>query len=114
MPAADQHFRFLLAAGLQDNISLRKVFFVNPGLAKEETKGQLEERLFGLFRRELFDQGIITLVPTDTREFLAGPRIMGEESYRLHIGRPLSPPGYTWGTAPWTFIPPFGAGWSIA
>ena len=55
IPATDQHFRFLLAAGLQENISLRQAFFVNPGLAKEETKRQLEERLFGLFRRELFN-----------------------------------------------------------
>lgn len=114
IPATDQHFRFLLAAGLQDNISLRKVFFVNPGLAKEEPKRQLEGRLFGLFRRELFDQDIITLVPTDIRDFLAGPRNMGEESYRVAIGRPLNPAGYTWGTAPWTFFPPFLQGWSIA
>ena len=114
IPPTDTHFKYLLAAGLQDNISLRKVFFVNPALAMEETKRQLEERLFGLFRRELFDQDIITLVPTDIREFLAGPRIMGEESDRVRIGRPLNPPGYTWGTAPWTVFPPFQSGWSIA
>ncbi len=35
---------------------------------------QLEQRLFDLFRRELFDQGIIKLVSTDIRPFLAGPR----------------------------------------
>jgi hypothetical protein len=33
MPPTDQHFKYLLAAGLQENISLRKVFFVNSGLA---------------------------------------------------------------------------------
>jgi hypothetical protein len=114
IPTADQHFKFLLAAGLQDNISLRKVLFVNPTLAEQEGKGQLEERLFGLFRRELFAQNLVELVATDIREFLAGPRMMGEDSYRVRIGRPLNPPGYTWGTAPWTFFPPFGSGWSTA
>ncbi|HVA76264.1 MAG TPA: SIR2 family protein [Candidatus Binataceae bacterium] len=114
VPPTDQHFKYLLSAGLQDNISLRKVFFVNRGLAQEETKRQLEERLFGLFRRELFDQDIISLIPTDIREYLAGPRIMGGESDRVLIGRPLNPPGYTWGTAPWTVFPPFQSGWSIA
>lgn len=114
IPQTDQHFKYLLAAGLQDNISLRKVFFVNRALAQEETKRHLEERLFGLFRRELFDQDTITLVPTDIREFLAGPRNMGEESYRVRIGRPLNPPGCTWGTAPWTFFSPFQQGWSVA
>ncbi len=114
VPPTDQHFKYLLAAGLQDNISLRKVFIVNPGLAAEETKKQLEQRLFGLFRRELFDQGIIELVPTDIREFLAGPRNMGEESYRVRIGRPLNRARYTWGTAPWTFFTPFMQGSSTA
>jgi hypothetical protein len=114
IPATDQHFRFLLAAGLQDNISLRKVFFVNTGLAEQKMREQLEQRLFGLFRRELFDQDIITFVPTDIREFLAGPRDIGEESYRVRIGRPLNPAGYNWGTAPWTFFPPYLQGWSIA
>ena len=102
----DQHFKFLLAAGLQDNISLRKVFFVNPALAKQETGKQLEERLFGLLRPEHFDQGIVAPVATDIREFLAGPKNMGGESHRAHIGRPLNQPGYTWDTAPWAFLHP--------
>ncbi|MGH7780837.1 MAG: SIR2 family protein [Candidatus Binataceae bacterium] len=107
VPSTDQHVKYLLAAGLQDNISLRKVFFVNPALAKEETKKQLDERLFGLFRRELFDQDIITPVPTDIRAFLAGQRKTGEESYLDRIGRPLKPPGYAGDTSPWTLMTPF-------
>src|SRR5579875_164886 len=114
IPATDQHFKYFLAAGLQDNISLRKVLFVNPALANDEAKQLLEDRLFALFRRELFDQGLIELVASDTRDFLAGPRTIGEESYRVRIGRPLNPPGYAWGTAPWTFFPPFLQGWSTA
>lgn len=113
IPQTDLHFKYLLAAGLQDNISLRKVFFVNRGLAEERARRQLEERLFGLFRRELFDQDVVTLVRTDLREFLAGPREMNEDSHRVRIGRPLNPPGCTWGTSPWTFFLPYGRGWSI-
>jgi hypothetical protein len=115
VPPTDQHFKFLLAAGLQDNISLslRKVFFVNPALAEPETEKQLKERLFGLLRPELFDQGIVETVPTDIREFLAGPRNMGGKSYRARIGRPLNPPGYGWDTAPWRLFPPFPGGWTI-
>jgi len=98
MPPTDQHFKYLVAAGLQENISLRKVFFVNSGLAGDnETRKVPEDRVFGLFRRELFEQGIIELVQTDIREFLAGPRNMGEGSYRVRIGRPLNPHRYSGG-----------------
>ncbi len=30
MPATDLHFKYLLAAGLKNNISLRKIFFIDP------------------------------------------------------------------------------------
>jgi hypothetical protein len=113
IPPTDQHFRYLLAAGLQDNISLRKVFFVNPALGKEQMKNQLENRLMGLFRSEHFERGIIEPVSTDIRDFLGGPRNFGEGSYRVGFGRPLNPAGFTMGTAPWTFYPPFLQGWSI-
>jgi len=42
VPATDQHFRYLLAAGLQDNISLRKVFFVNPALKDERARESID------------------------------------------------------------------------
>jgi hypothetical protein len=116
IPNTDLHFRYLLAAGLQDNISLRKIFFVNPGVKDEKTKAQLQERLLGLFRREHFDEGVIEVVPADTREFFAGPRALNEESFRVAIGRPLNPPGYTFGSGspPWTFVSPVGNTMSIA
>jgi hypothetical protein len=113
VPPTDQHFKFLLAAGLQDNISLRKVFFVNPALAEPETGKQLKERLFGLLRPEHFDQGVVEIVATGIREFLAGPRNFGSESYRARIGRPLNPPGRAWDTARWRFFPPFGGSRTI-
>jgi SIR2-like domain len=101
IPPTDQHFRFLLSAGLQDNISLRKVIFVNPALQKPDTRKQLEERLFVLFRRDLFDRGTIELVPEDTRAFFTGRPGDSGPSYRELINRPLNPPPYSAETARW-------------
>jgi hypothetical protein len=108
IPPTDQHFRYLLAAGLRDNISLRKVYFVNPGLNNERTKDDFEQRLFGplgLFRREHLEQGVIELIPCDLRQFLA------VSNYRLHIGRPLNPLAYQIDpAAPWRCYPHSGSG----
>jgi len=59
IPPTDLHFKYLIAAGLRDNNSLRKVFFVNP-----QAHG-LRERLAGIFRADLTQ--IMELVPADTR-----------------------------------------------
>ena len=91
IPPTDQHFKCLLAAGLQNNISLRKVFFVNPAPGQQETeaqkelKRQLEDRLFDLFRGELFDQGLIETVPTDLRGFFTALSAGGGEPYRAAV-----------------------------
>jgi hypothetical protein len=107
VPNTDQHFRYLIAAGLQDNISLRKIFFVNPAFADEAEATVLKHRLFGpggLFRPELQEQGIIELLPVDTREFFTGPHdIYAEEPYRVRIGRPLNPRSCTAEDAPFRF-----------
>ena len=114
IPETDQHFRYLLGAGLRDNISLRRVFFVNPALAAEEQRRELEQRLFGVFRREHFEDGVIELIPSDIRGFLAGPHVMNEQSpFRVRIGRELNPPGFSFGTAPWTFMSPILQGSTI-
>lgn len=47
IPPTDQHFKYLLAAGLRDNISLRNVLFVNPSAPA------LAERIAAVLRREL-------------------------------------------------------------
>lgn len=44
MPETDMHFKYLLAAGLKRNISLRKVLFVNPD-ADDELKPRAEKML---------------------------------------------------------------------
>ncbi len=110
VPVTDQHFRYLIAAGLQDNISLRKVFFVNPVLKDERARETIESRLFGplgLFRPELREQGVIELIGyngEDTREFFTGPHdIYAPQSYRMMIGRPLNPDWYGQEDAPFRF-----------
>jgi len=117
-PSTDQHFRYLIAAGLQDNISLRKIFFVNPALADETQAAVLKDRLFGsggLFRPELQEQGIVELLPVDTREFFTGPHdINAGEPYRVRIGRPLNPRTCTADDAPFRFsdrVENLGAWW---
>lgn len=65
VPRTDQHFRYLLAAGLQENISLRKVLIVN-----DDKHEEFQERLSSLFRPEHFEQEIIERVPRTVRQFL--------------------------------------------
>jgi hypothetical protein len=65
VPLTDQHFRYLLAAGLQENISLRKVLIVN-----NDEHEEFERRLSSLFRAEHFEQKIIERVPRTIRQFL--------------------------------------------
>jgi hypothetical protein len=66
VPQTDQHFRYLLAAGLQGNISLRTVIIVN----RDESK-EFRQRLSTLFRVEHFEpNGIVAIVPRTVRQFL--------------------------------------------
>lgn len=72
----DQHFKYLLAAGLQDNISLRKVIIVNP-----DDSDQFKNRLSSLFRNEHFEHGTVLSLHRTVKWFL-----MGEDCRQL-IGR---------------------------
>jgi hypothetical protein len=63
-----------MAAGLQNNISLREIVFVNPAFrggdsGKEADKKALEERVFSVFKRDLHKKGILKLLPFTTYEF---------------------------------------------
>ena len=115
IPPTDQHFRYLLAAGLQDNISLRKVLVVNPGLKDDDSRRELEERLFRIIRPELWAQEIVEMINADTRSFLAGPWQGGggEDNFRPRMGRSLNLPGHSNETAPWTLCHLYGPGSSI-
>jgi hypothetical protein len=69
MRKTDSHFKYLLAAGLQDNISLRKFYFVNPGLNDVEVADDLRDNLFGVLRQELEKKQIVSLEPARTDQF---------------------------------------------
>jgi hypothetical protein len=73
IPPTDVHFRFLLAAGLQNNISLRKIFFVNPC-----ERGDEEENLFKIVHRELVDQKLIETCKKKTWDFLISKSQLGQ------------------------------------
>lgn len=64
IPETDPHFKYLLAAGLQNNISLRKLYYVNPGLAEgKPERSPLYARLLAILREELMQKGVV--VPLD-------------------------------------------------
>lgn len=76
VPQTDQYFRYLIAAGLQENISLRNVIFVDPNIE------HLEARAMTLFRPELIERGTVGFV--NRRAFdLLQPNLL------KHIGRPM-------------------------
>jgi hypothetical protein len=84
MPPTDTHFKYLLIAGLQTNISLRRLVFVNPGLDESKhprENKRLRENVFGILRPELEERGMIELIPESTMQFLLQNR------YRQMIGR---------------------------
>jgi hypothetical protein len=56
IPPTDNHFKYLLAAGLRDNISLKQVYFINPD-------ARLSDHVFKIFRSELGDRGVIQIQP---------------------------------------------------
>ena len=60
LPLTDVHFRYLLAAGLRENISLQEIIFVNPVLNEDAAgRGDMEARIFQILRPELRDRNII-------------------------------------------------------
>jgi hypothetical protein len=71
MPPTDSHFKYLIAAGLQRNISLRKFLFVNPGLAESKRieRAKLRKNLFSILRHELEGRGVVEPIPITAKEF---------------------------------------------
>ena len=75
LPPTDAHFRYLLAAGLQENISLKKIVFVDPGLKEgDPNRPLLEERIFGIFRKELMEKGILEFIGLEANEFFTNQK----------------------------------------
>jgi hypothetical protein len=67
LPPTDVHFKYLLAAGLRDNISLRKIIFANP-----DEQG-MRRRAGFLLRSELERTGIVEFCPCTSDSFF-GPK----------------------------------------
>jgi hypothetical protein len=64
MPPVDAHFKYLLAAGLQKNISLRQVLFVDASVKS------IEERAAQLIQPNFLANQIVTFVQDDAIRFL--------------------------------------------
>lgn len=56
IPPTDTHFKYLLSAGLRDNISLRQVLFINP----DET---IRQSVNKIFRPELEERRVVQIQP---------------------------------------------------
>jgi hypothetical protein len=67
IPVNDNDFKYLLATGLQENVSLRKIIFVNP-----DSVG-ISNRLPNLLRPEL-NSRIVEIIPSDTASFFGMQR----------------------------------------
>lgn len=65
IPPTDIHFRFLMAAGLQDNISLRNIYCYNP----EPT---VENNLFTILKPELRDRRSVEFLQLYTQDLVIG------------------------------------------
>lgn len=86
LPPADLHFKYLLAAGLQQNISLQRILFVNPDTAKD-----LEKKARTLLRNSYVDSQMIVFDTRTLHQYCCGT--MG--STLKDIGRLPSEPGVT-------------------
>jgi len=84
MPLADQHFKYLLAAGLQKNICLRKIVFVNPALRKDHPQAsEIASRIGAVFQPDLKKREVLEFAGFKLDEFLSQP------ANRQLIGRAL-------------------------
>jgi hypothetical protein len=83
MPPTDLHFKYLLAAGLKDNISLRKVVFVNP-----DEKDELKPRVKELLREAYIESNQITFVKSGLLQFTIQRNMFGGDAGLHNLGRP--------------------------
>jgi hypothetical protein len=78
MPPTDMHFKYLMAAGLQNNVSLRQIVCVNPG-----PTDALESRLRGLLREAYVDTQQIKIEQVPLESFTSD-----QLGHLQSIGRP--------------------------
>ena len=93
LPATDSHFKYLMSAGLRDNISLRKILFVNNASTAAATGNspaqELEQRLFQVLRPELKERGIVELLFQTAGAFFCGAGNQGNPAAREHLAPDL-------------------------
>lgn len=65
IPPTDQHFKYLLAAGLQENYSLREIVFINPA----EGMGLVQERCETLFANQKHNAAKLRFVSSTVEQF---------------------------------------------
>jgi hypothetical protein len=70
MPKTDIHFKYLMAEGLRENISLREIHFVTV----TDGVDSLKENITGIFRQQLMDQKIIQIHDCGTHRYLMDKR----------------------------------------
>lgn len=65
IPETDIHFKYLLSSGLQDNISLREVLFVNP-MEDDEYSYKIKK----IFHSSFLESGLVKHIKSTATEFL--------------------------------------------
>lgn len=80
VPETDTHFKYLLAAGLQNNISARDIVFVNP-----ESNGILESRINALFTNP--ESSRVRQIKRSTSAFLLSPSGISDQDSIFSCGR---------------------------
>jgi len=76
IPVTDNYFKYLVATGLQENVSLRKIIFVDI-----DPQG-ISQRVRALFRPEL-NPRILEIIPSDTESFFRMHRHKIERNFVL-------------------------------
>lgn len=82
IPPTDLHFKYLLAAGLRENYSLREIVFVNPSPGLEEVKRRSES----LFANQAHNAAKVRFVDATIEQFVGQGT---SQNAVWSIGRPL-------------------------
>ncbi|HTQ95414.1 MAG TPA: SIR2 family protein [Candidatus Acidoferrum sp.] len=81
IPPTDTHFKYLLASGLQQNVSLRQMCFFNPTINEVATRAK------ALLRQQYIDLGLISFYNNSLGELCRDGKALQK------IGRPFWKPG---------------------
>ncbi len=74
IPPTDTHFKYLLAAGLQKNVSLRRIHFCG----KDDSLPELKSRASVLLRNSYIDRGLISFSGEGLHEMCTRSSVLGD------------------------------------